>query len=179
MQPRDVIEFWFAPASRERWFESTPDFDRQIEARFGDLCRQGAAGALGHWQDSAAGCLALCLLLDQFPRNRFRGSREAFATDAQALAVAEQALARGLDQQLPPEMRMFLYLPFEHSEDLAHQRRAVALIGALGDAKALDYAVRHLRVIERFGRFPHRNQVLGRETTAAEAAFLEAPGSSF
>lgn len=179
MQPSDVIEFWFDPASRSRWFESTPEFDREVEERFGGAYRQATAGELDPWQDSAEGCLALCLLLDQFPRNLFRGSREAFATDAQALAIAEHALARGFDQQLPPGSRMFLYLPFEHSENRAHQARAVELIGTLGNAQALDYAIRHLRVIERFGRFPHRNQALGRETTQDEAAFLREPGSSF
>jgi uncharacterized protein (DUF924 family) len=179
MRPRDVIEFWFAEPNKGRWFEPSPEFDRAIEVRFRALYEDAAAGELAHWRDSADGCLALCLLLDQFPRNMFRGDARAFATDAMALEIAAHALARGFDQALPSERRSFLYLPFEHSEDLAHQNRCVALIGDLNDSKLFDYAVRHQRIIERFGRFPHRNRILGRATTAEEAAFLETLGSSF
>jgi uncharacterized protein (DUF924 family) len=179
MRPSEIIDFWFAEPSKARWFESTPEFDREIEARFRWLYEDATAGELAGWRDSADGCLGLCLLLDQFPRNMFRGDARAFATDAMALDVASHALARGFDQALSPERRLFLYLPFEHSEDLAHQNRCVALIKALDDPKLLDYAVRHQQIVERFGRFPHRNRILGRVTTPEEAAFLEQPASSF
>lgn len=179
MQPTDVVNFWFAPAHEPLWFEPSPAFDRELGSRFGELYRRAAAGELDHWQRGADGSLALCLLLDQFPRNLFRGSAQAFATDARALAVVEHAIARGFDQELPAKRRLFLYLPFEHSEDLAHQERAVELIGALGDAGWLDYAIRHRDIIARFGRFPHRNEVLGRASTPEEMVFLEQPGSSF
>jgi uncharacterized protein (DUF924 family) len=175
----DVIEFWFAEASRERWFEATPDFDREIGARFRPLYEEAAAGKLEHWRDSADGCLALCLLLDQFPRNMFRGEARKFATDALARDVALSALARNFDQALPPERRLFLYLPLEHSEELGHQNRCVALIETLNDPKLLDYAVRHQKIVERFGRFPHRNRFLGRATTPEEEDGLKEPDSSF
>ena len=178
-RPSDIIDFWFAECSKARWFESTPEFDLEIEARFRGLYEDATAGELERWRDSADGCLALCLLLDQFPRNLFRGDARAFATDAMALDVASHALARGFDQALSPERRLFLYLPFEHSEDLAHQNRCVALIKDLDDPRLLDYAVRHQQIVERFGRFPHRNRILGRATTPEEAAFLEQPDSSF
>jgi uncharacterized protein (DUF924 family) len=179
MQPREVIDFWFADATRARWFDSTPEFDRALEGRFSALHEQAAAGELDHWRGSADGCLALCILLDQLPRNLFRGHARAFATDAQALAVAEHAIAAGFDQSLPADQRLFLYLPFEHSEDLAQQNRAVALIGTLDDERQVEHAVRHRKVVERFGRFPHRNTILRRATTPEEAAFLQRPGSSF
>jgi uncharacterized protein (DUF924 family) len=177
--PEEVIDFWFAEPNRARWFAATPEFDREIAARFGALHAQAAAGALDHWRDSAEGCFALCLLLDQVPRNMFRGEPRAFATDAQALEVAEHVLAQGFDRTLPREWRLFLYLPFEHSEERAHQDRCVALFTQLNDSEQLDYALRHQWIIERFGRFPHRNRILGRATTEEEADFLEQPGSSF
>jgi uncharacterized protein (DUF924 family) len=179
MQPSAVIDFWFAPGHEERWFAPTPEFDRLILHRFGGLHQLAADGALDHWSASAEGCLALILLLDQMPRNMYRGSARAFATDAKALAVAEHALARGFDQGQTDKARTFLYLPFEHSEDLAHQNRSVALFEAMGDAEKLDDAVRHRRIVARFGRFPHRNQALGRASTDEELAFLGQPGSSF
>ena len=129
--------------------------------------------------DSARGCLALIVLLDQFSRNMFRGTARAFAADAKALSVACAALDRGFDQEAPAVLRSFFYLPFEHSEVLADQERSVALFEALGDADGLDYAIRHHDIIARFGRFPHRNELLGRENTPEESTFLTQPGSRF
>lgn len=181
-----VLSFWFGPgwqaagpAPRPEWFKPNPDFDGEIARLFGDHVERAMAGGLSELAEGAHGSLALILLLDQFPRNLFRGTARAFAADGRALAVARRALERGFDETLPPVMRLFLYLPFEHSEDLADQERSVALIKALDNAEWLDYAVRHRDIIARFGRFPHRNAALGRPTTAEEAAFLKTPNSSF
>ena len=191
MNPADVLEFWFgAPGSAEHgslrkcWFEKDPAFDAEIRRRFLALVDEAAAGRLDDWADRPEGLLALIVLLDQFPRNLFRNAPRAFATDAQALALAQQALAQGVDALLMPVARAFIYLPFEHSEDLAMQDRAVALFAALaqhGEAFAsyLDYAERHRDVIRRFGRFPHRNAILGRASTPEEIAFLARPGAGF
>ena len=191
MNPADVLEFWFgAPGSAEHgslrkcWFEKDPAFDADIRRRFLVLVDEAAAGRLDDWADRPEGLLALIVLLDQFPRNLFRDAPRAFATDAQALALAQQALAQGVDALLMPVARAFIYLPFEHSEDLAMQDRAVALFSALaqhGEAFAsyLDYAERHRDVIRRFGRFPHRNAILGRASTPEEIAFLARPGAGF
>lgn len=188
-RPQEVIEFWFSPRARSLWFAKDAAFDAEIRAGFEATHRSAAAGRLQGWENAPEGSLALVILLDQFPRNIHRGTARAFASDTLARAVADRAIGRGFDRQLPFEQRQFLYLPFEHSEDLADQRRGVRLFralaeeqtGALRDAgfELVKYAERHLEIIERFGRFPHRNQALGRETTAAEAAFLEEPMSSF
>ncbi len=168
---------------RKVWFSKDPDFDREIEEHFRLTYEQAAAGQYDNWQETATGCLALVLLFDQFPRNMFRDTPKAFATDAKALAIAEGAIALGFDQVLPVVQRWFLYLPFEHSEHLVHQQRAVELFAPLRnnpDANGTySYAVKHLAVIKQFGRFPHRNRILGRESTPAEIAFLKQPGSSF
>ena len=175
----EVLSFWFAPTSRARWFESDKGFDREIEERFSSLIEAAARGELEPWVETPRGALALCILLDQFPRNVGRGTPRAFASDAEARRIADLALAAGLDRKLDAEERLFLYLPFEHSENLQDQERSVALFRGLGDAEQLDYAVRHRDIIARFGRFPHRNRVLGRDSTPEELAFLQQPGSSF
>lgn len=175
----EVLRFWFAPAQAERWFKANVAFDREIERRFLGLIETAAAGKLEKWGTTPRGALALCILLDQFPRNIWRGAPRAFAADALARQVAAAALASGHDQALTAEERLFLYLPLEHSEDLADQERCVALMATLGDAELLDYALRHRDIIARFGRFPHRNAILGRDSTAEELAFLREPGSSF
>lgn len=177
--PLAVTGFWFSPAVRPNWFKADPALDREIEARFGGLVAPAAAGALDGWLREAQGALALCLVLDQFPRNIWRGTPRAYAHDAQARRVASLAVARGLDAALTAEERLFLYLPFEHAEDLAEQERAVRLIEPLGNAAWTDYAVRHREIVARFGRFPHRNAILGRESTDGEVAFLKEPNSSF
>ncbi|MEJ2518190.1 MAG: DUF924 domain-containing protein, partial [Methyloceanibacter sp.] len=131
------------------------------------------------WLRNPQGRLAAILVLDQFPRNIYRGSPRAFATDEEALALSRDAIAAGADKELPPEQRAFLYMPFQHTETLADQRRSLELFEALGNPENLDFAARHYEIIERFGRFPHRNAVLGRVSTPEELAFLEQPGSSF
>ncbi|NMF85069.1 DUF924 family protein [Nodosilinea sp. P-1105] len=189
----DILNFWFddphRPSSeygqqRQIWFKKDPTFDATIRQRFLVDYQQAAAGQLAPWQAQPRSCLALLLLLDQFPRNLFRGDPRSFATDDQALAIAHQAINQGFDQALVPVERLFIYLPLEHSESLADQNQCVALIEALHQHSPqfeapLDYAYRHQQVIQRFGRFPHRNQVLGRTTTPEEAAFLKQPGSGF
>lgn len=175
----ELLGFWFDPENRRHWFEVEESFDREVERRFGGLMQAAAAGKLDHWAESPRGALALCILLDQLPRNIARGTPGAFAHDEQARAVARRALAAGFDRGLLPGERLFLYLPFEHSENLDDQERSVALFGELGSAEWLDYAVRHRDIIARFGRFPHRNAVLGRPSTEAETAFLQEPNSSF
>jgi uncharacterized protein (DUF924 family) len=186
-----VLDFWFEPGAgdawrtteRGAWFRKDAAFDATIRERFGDLIARGLAGGLGEWCVEPRGALARVLLLDQFTRNAFRGTPQAFAGDARALATAKAALAQGFDRELAPVERWFLYMPFEHSESLEDQERAVALFQALADetglAGPLDWARRHEAIIRRFGRFPHRNAILGRPSTPEEIAFLQTPGSSF
>jgi uncharacterized protein (DUF924 family) len=187
---REVLDFWFGPAGapefgkpREAWFRKSDEFDDAIRTRFFDLHRQAADGQMQPWQAAPGSLLALILVLDQFPRNLFRRSRRAFATDSQALAAAQIAVARGHDRVLLPVQRWFVYLPFEHAEDLAMQRQGVELFEGLrsdpDSAGNLDYARRHCEIIARFGRFPHRNAVLGRISTPEEIEFLKLPGSGF
>lgn len=180
-----VLSFWFGDPedpgygeNREAWFKKDPDFDREIETRFGALIADGAAGRLDSMAESPEGAVALVIILDQFPRNIYRGDARAFAQDAKARAVAERAIAREFDASLMPVMRKFLYLPFEHSEDLADQDLALKLFTPLG-AEDLEWAEKHRNIIAEFGRFPHRNAALGRVSTPEEEAFLARPGSSF
>jgi uncharacterized protein (DUF924 family) len=166
------------------WFKKDAAFDDRIRQRFLPDYERAAAGDYTPWRSQPRSCLALILLLDQVPRNLFRGDARSYATDAEALAVAEAAIAQGHDQALIPVERLFMYLPLEHSEDLARQQRCVQLFETLVKeapelASTLDYAYRHRDVIARFGRFPHRNHILGRTTTPEEAAFLQQPGSRF
>ena len=185
-----VLDFWFgAPgtpehgSTRDVWFRKDPAFDAAIGARFGDAVGIALAGGFGAWCVTAPGALARVLLLDQFTRNMFRHTPRAFAGDARALATAQDAVARGFDRELDPVRRCFLYMPFEHAEDEAMQRRALELFGALaaetGDPTALDWARKHADVIFRFGRYPHRNAILGRASSPEEEAFLAQPGSRF
>lgn len=169
---RSLLEFWFAEETRRRWYDSTPAFDMLCRERFGDLSARAAAGDLHDWEKSAEGALALCLLLDQIPRNIHRGSPKAFETDRKAVDVASRAIENGFDHVLDEERRKFLYIPFMHSERLADQERGIALYEAAGDADSLKFAEEHADLIRRFGRFPHRNAILGRESTAEEKAFL-------
>ena len=169
---REVLDFWFDPSSKAHWFEPSAAFDRAVAARLAELHRRAADGELDAWQSSAEGCVALCILLDQAPRQLFRGGARAFATDAKALAVAKRALAEGFDRQLPVERRQFLYLPLMHSEHLADQERCVAMYEAEELRHNLQHAAEHADLIRRFGRFPHRNAALGRASTAEEEAYL-------
>ncbi|MBC7905303.1 MAG: DUF924 domain-containing protein [Rhodospirillaceae bacterium] len=168
-----ILDFWFAPGMEARWFVNDPALDRDLAERFGQDMVKASDGSLDHWVDSAEGALALVLLLDQLPRNVFRGKRQAYSFDSHALAIAEAALLRGHDRALTPIRRRFLYLPFEHSEVLSDQRYCVELFERAGDdPEGLDRARAHMDVIARFGRFPHRNEVLERETSPEEEEFL-------
>ena len=170
--PAGIVGFW-REAGPPRWFSKNEAFDAQFDARFRQAHFAAARRELDTWTDSGEGGLALLLLLDQFPRNVFRGSGHAFATDPLALMFAGQLVETGLDQQVEPALRMFCYLPFQHSERLEDQDRAVALLQASGDPR---WALHHRDLIRRFGRFPHRNAALGRENTPQEQAYLEAGG---
>ena len=178
----DVLRFWFEDHGREDWFTKSDEFDTKIRDRFQKIYNLAADGELGDWTDSPQGCLALCLVLDQFPRNLFRDDPRAFATDAKARDLTRHALKCGFDRDpaLDGVRRMFLYLPLEHSEDVDDQRHCVELVRErIGDDEFIDYAERHLRVIEQFGRFPHRNAVLGRTCTREEDEYLKQPGAGF
>jgi uncharacterized protein (DUF924 family) len=186
----EVLAFWFGREDepdygefREAWFRKDPEFDQQVQERFGPLYERAAAGELDGWREEARSCLALVICLDQFPRNMFRGDGRTHATDDKALETARYALERALDRELPPFQRVFVYMPFMHSESVEDQRRSVELFGRLaerpGAPDLTSYAVGHMEIVERFGRFPHRNVILGRETTPEEAEFLQGPDSSF
>ncbi|MBC9178148.1 DUF924 family protein [Pseudoroseomonas ludipueritiae] len=188
--PRDILDFWFAgnlQAARPVWFQRDAAFDAAIANGFGDLVEPARQGRLDIWAEDAEGALALLLLLDQFPRNLFRGRPEAFASDSHARAVARRAvLERRHDLAVGPTARSFFYLPFEHGEEMADQNLSVTLFEGLRDhppARApggsIDYAWRHWQVIVRFGRFPHRNAIFGRTNTAAETLYLAQPGAGF
>lgn len=168
----ELISFWFSEPTSKRWFNSTPDFDNELRERYAELYAQAAQGKLDAWQASAQGALALVILLDQIPLNIFRGQAQSFATEAQARDVADRAIGRGLDQQLGDAQKAFLYMPFMHSEDLADQERSVALYSAAGLDSNLRFARHHRELIRRFGRFPHRNAILGRASTAEEIEYL-------
>jgi uncharacterized protein (DUF924 family) len=179
--PNEVLECWFDPANRPRWFDPSSDFDHLIRRRLLHPFAEAVEGRLDHWREQPDGALALCILYDQAPRNIFRGTARAFATDALARSVASHILALGFDHSYPTDdHRLFCYLPFEHSEDIEDQRRALQLLSErTSDHSSIEYARLHLEIIARFGRFPHRNAVLGRISTAAELEFLATPGSSF
>ncbi|MGB3765304.1 MAG: DUF924 family protein [Phormidesmis sp.] len=194
-----ILTFWFGQPTdadygqyRKAWFVKNPDFDQQIHQRFLLDYEKAAAGALDHWQENSQSpvqaSVALLLLLDQFPRNLFRNQPRSFATDPQAKALAAHLVDTGQDKSLIPAQRFFIYVPFEHSEALIDQDRCVELMQNLvntvpnldeGLKGGLDYAIRHRAVIQRFGRFPHRNEILGRQSTPEEVKFLQQPGSRF
>lgn len=175
MDAQAVLDFWFKETAPARWWKVDPGFDRLIAERFGELHAQAARCELFAWRQTPEGRLAEIIVLDQFPRNMFRNDARAFSTDALARDVATRAIAEGRDQRIEQGMRAFMYLPFEHSEDMADQERSVALFEPLG-ADSLKWAVLHADIIRKFGRFPHRNTVLGRATTPDEAAFLDEGG---
>ncbi len=184
--PETILQFWFGPvphASRAEWFRKDAAFDAAIRERFGDAIALALEGGFGEWCSDAQGALARVLLLDQFTRNTFRDTPRAFAGDPLALATAVDAIGRGFDRSLDRFERSFLYLPFEHSEDAAIQRRSLELFGALaaeiGNRDQLGWAEKHAAIVRRFGRYPHRNAILGRASTPEEEAFLREPGSSF
>jgi uncharacterized protein (DUF924 family) len=174
-----VLRFWFVELPPEQWFRKDAALDRDIGARFGPLRDRIAASPQSALLADANTALAAVIVLDQFSRNIFRDTPKAFASDAKALAVADNAVTKGYDQSLPNQQRQFFYLPFEHCEDRAVQARSVALFTALGDPEATQWALAHKSIIDRFGRFPHRNAQLGRPSTPEEIAFLHEPASSF
>jgi uncharacterized protein (DUF924 family) len=171
----NILSFWRA-AGPEKWWKKDEALDQAIRAKFLPVHEAAARGELNSWEQTAEGALALILLFDQFPRHMFRGSPHAFATDALARAVATRALARGLDQAIDETLRLFFYMPLMHSEILADQEHCVQLFAALGHSSQANYALVHRNIIAKFGRFPHRNRMLGRDTTAAEQAFLDGGG---
>lgn len=194
----EILSFWFADSvndkqSREQqaklWWAKDPNFDRQIEKRFLRAVQRASNSELGEWDKTPSGLMAKILLLDQLTRNIYRNTPQAFEHDAQALRLAQQGISQSFDRQLPAIYRGFFYLPFEHAEDMAMQKRSLELFGELLQEadladkeyfkKLYNYALAHHRIIERFGRYPHRNAILGRDSTADEKRFLEEPGSSF
>jgi uncharacterized protein (DUF924 family) len=177
--PAELLSFWFSEAVKIKWFKPDDGFDDELRDRFGPWFSKAQRGELAHWAEQPDSALALIILADQLPRNIHRGKPEAFATDPLALATAKNAIAQGYDRRVLAERRLFFYLPYEHSEDLADQDTGVALLEALGVEEWLDYMVRHRAIIARFGRFPHRNAILGRISTPDEVEFLRQPGSSF
>jgi uncharacterized protein (DUF924 family) len=175
MPPQQLLDFWFGQ-DRKAWFEKNPAFDEEIRARFLALYEQAAAGELAGWQHAPESCLALVILLDQFPRNMFRAAARAFAADPLALAAARRIVERGWDREMSEDERTFAYLPFEHSESLEDQETSLRLFA--GSAN-YEWARRHWEIIRRFGRFPHRNAALGRISTPEEIEFLKQPGAGF
>lgn len=177
--PDEVLNFWFSEQVKPLWFKKSDEFDREIKQRFLNIYQLAQTGELTSWRDRSDDLLALIIIFDQFPRNMFRNTAQAFATDAQALDLTKYALSNNYPQDLAAEQQVFLYMPLMHSENEADQALSVELFRALGKEDNLNFAIKHQDVINRFGRFPHRNQILGRESTQAEAEFLIQPGSSF
>ena len=169
---QEILDFWFSDEVRKLWYNSTPQFDALLRERFLPLWQKASRGELDHWQENAAGCLALVIVLDQFPLNMFRSEAQSFATEAQSREVAKLAIDQSFDQALEAKQRAFLYTPFMHSETLVDQQRALELFDQPGLEGHLRFARHHHGIIEKFGRFPHRNQVLGRDSSAAEIEYL-------
>ena len=183
---KDILNFWFETTDlsadlgkRAVWFRATPDFDVHLITQFANVHEQAASGALDHFRNSAEECLALIMSLDQFPRNIFRGTARAFATDAKARDLARHAIDQGYDRNFSRWPKTFCYLPFEHSEELADQERALVLYKNLDSEESVKSAIGHHDAIKRFGRFPHRNGVMGRQNTPEEEEYLSKPGSGF
>lgn len=186
----EILDFWFGASSsatrgrpRDQWFRKDPAFDAYIRKHFFGCHEAASSGRLSAWESTPYAALALVLVLDQFSRNMFRGEARAFQSDALALAAARRLVERGFDRIFRPVERWFAYLPFEHSEDIAVQRRSLTLFGSLEAlpecATSIEYARRHYDIIARFGRFPHRNELLSRQSTPEELKFLKQPGSGF
>ena len=169
---QEIVDFWFSDEVRKLWFNSTPEFDRSLTERYAETLEQAARGELDHWMQTAQGCLALVIILDQFPLNMFRGSAQSFATEARSRDVARHAIEQGLDKELEADQRAFLYMPFMHSESLADQELALELFDQPGLEGNYRFARHHHGIIERFGRFPHRNEALGRSSSEAEIEYL-------
>lgn len=175
----DVLTFWFEETSPKQWWKKDKAFDKKVEARFGELVEDALAGRLDHWANEPRGALALVLLLDQFPRNIWRGNAKAFAGDWKARVVTRLALSEGYDEQMTEDQRAFLYMPLEHSENPSDQEDSMKLFEGLGNEYYLKFAIEHHELIKRFGRFPHRNKALKRKSTAAEKTYLKQPNAGF
>ncbi|WP_169570198.1 DUF924 family protein [Sneathiella limimaris] len=183
---QEILDFWFLPENhpdhgRERaeWFQKNEEFDRQIKDQFQDVYEKAKQGYLLSWTDHKAGTLALIILFDQFTRNMFRGDKQAFESDGKARELARHMISSGFYEKLSKTEQCFAALPFEHSEDIEDQIYSVSLFEAIGDPVKLDYAIRHKDIIEKFGRFPHRNEALGRKNTPEEEEYLAQPGAGF
>ncbi|EXA66977.1 DUF924 domain-containing protein [Acinetobacter variabilis] len=179
MNYQDILDFWFSPETQPNWFAKSDQFDQSLKEKFGDILEQASKAELWSWRKNADGRLAEILVLDQFSRNIFRDTPRAFAQDSLALALAQEAISQDLDKQLSPEQRSFLYMPFMHSESKLIHEFALKLFQRLGNPENLEYEIKHKIIIDRFGRYPHRNQILGRESTEEELSFLTQPDSSF
>ncbi|MDJ0647514.1 MAG: DUF924 family protein [Xenococcaceae cyanobacterium MO_188.B19] len=177
--PSEILNFWFSDRVKPLWFKKSAAFDREIEARFINTYLMAKTGALEHWKSNPHDTLALIIVLDQFPRNMFRDTSQAFATDNQAVELTKYAIEHNYDQSLSMDEQVFLYMPLMHSENKANQAKCVELFTKLGKQDNLKFAIKHQEIIEIFGRFPHRNKILNRESTSAEQEFLTQPGSSF
>jgi len=178
---KDILNFWFVETQPQQWFQVNEDFDQIIIDRFNDAYEKAASGAYDEWKSDSDGALALVILLDQFPRNMFRGTPKAFATDNKALIIAKYAISKGLDQVHSVQKKRFLYLPFEHSENMNDQRRCVELFEKIKDDAPMgyEYALRHLDVIDKYSRFPHRNKILSRDNTPEEEEYLAQSDAGF
>lgn len=172
IKPDEIIEFWYSSRIKEQWFSATVDLDREIETKYAFLWKQASRGDLSAWLETAKGCLALAIILDQFPLNMFRGKPESFSTEAMAIEVVQHALDKEYDKQLQPHLLPFLYMPLMHSENIKDQEYSVALFKATNLKSNLEFAEHHKNIIEMYGRFPHRNEILGRESTEQELAYL-------
>ena len=179
MKAQDILDFWFSPSTQPFWFAKSDDFDQQLHRRFSEILVQATQAELYTWRDTAEGRLAEIIVLDQFSRNLYRDQAAAFAQDAQALSLAQEVIHLGLDTTLRPEQRSFLYMPYMHSESKLIHEEALKLFEALGNPINLDFEKKHKVIIDRFGRYPHRNAILGRESTAEEIEFLKQPNSGF
>ncbi|MDZ4741249.1 MAG: DUF924 family protein [Alphaproteobacteria bacterium] len=179
MHYQDILDFWFGELTPLQWYKADTNLDAAIVQRFEPAYRELSLLVPPSWREGARSILAAVIMLDQFPRNMFRRLPQAFATDATALALSQEAIEKNFDSELNEAERQFLYMPFQHAEDRALQTRSVQLFERLGNANVLDFAHRHRTIIERFGRFPHRNAIMGRPSSAEELEFLKQPGSSF
>ena len=175
ISPAGILAFWHE-AGRDAWYKRNDAFDAEVKRRFLALWQKAVAGELSSWEETDEGALALVIVLDQFPRNMFRGTSQAFASDVLARDVARRAIAKAVDRRVDPVLLEFLYLPFMHSEHLPDQLHCVALFRSIEGSENLEYAEEHAAIIRRFGRFPHRNHLLGRDTTPEEQAFLDNGG---
>lgn len=176
---QQVLNFWFAEIEPAMWFKKDDEFDRLLHTRFGQIWQAAAHGELAHWRETIQGRLAEIIVLDQFSRNLFRNTPRSFSCDGMALVLAQEAIASGLCENLSVEQRGFLYLPFMHSESALIHQQAVVLFSGLNNGNQLEFELRHKAIIDRFGRYPHRNEILGRESTLEEQEFLQQPGSAF